>query len=109
MATKSIRDAASANTSIFDNLTKPHAYKAQDTKEEKGTKDVKDVQKEETRGRQKKYDGPTERFNLNIPKDIKTYLILAAARESIRQERTISPTEYLVNLIREDIAKHKDD
>ena len=46
-----------------------------------------------------------ERLNLLIPASIKNYLYAAAYRES-NETHVVSVTEYLCNLVREDMIKH---
>ena len=59
------------------------------------------------RGRPKKYNGETERINLNIPKEVREYLTVAAAKASIEKKATVSLTEYLCSLVYEDMKKEK--
>lgn len=75
-----------------------------------GAMDVKDVQNAERTkgGRYPKYGGPLERLNLKIPAEIKEYLTVAAAKASIAQRRNISLTEYLIQIVREDMAKNNE-
>lgn len=47
-----------------------------------------------------------ERLNLLIPAEIKNYLYAAAYRES-NEKHTVSVTEYLCNLVREDMSKNE--
>lgn len=72
--------------------------------------DVKDVQNAERTkgGRYPKYGGPMERLNLKIPAELKAYLQAAAYRES-SPTRTVSSTEYLCQIIREDMERHASD
>ena len=46
-----------------------------------------------------------ERLNLKIPTEIKEYLTVAAAKESISRRKPISLTEYLCGLVRQDMKK----
>ena len=46
-----------------------------------------------------------ERLNLKIPTEIKEYLTVAAAKESISRRKPISLTEYLCCLVRQDMKK----
>ena len=59
-------------------------------------------------GRPPKTTPPLERLNLKIPPEIKAYLQAAAYRES-SPTKTVSLTEYLCELVRADMEKHKDD
>lgn len=58
-------------------------------------------------GRPAKYEHKMERLNLSIPADVKAYLKAAAYRES-SPTRMVSPTEYLITLIRKDMEQHKE-
>lgn len=49
--------------------------------------------------------GKQVRLNLCLPSDIKKYLDIRAAEETIAKERKVSLTEYLCTLIREDMKK----
>ena len=53
-------------------------------------------------GRPAKYDGELCRLNLKIPADVKEYLTIAAAQDSIEENRQISITEYIIELISAD-------
>lgn len=94
MARKSMKDAAAAGTSVFDQIASGNAQNATDVQ------DVKDVNKK---------GEPLERLNLKIPAEIKEYLTIAAAKASIEQRRNISLTQYLCDLVTADMEKHKDD
>ena len=96
MAKKSMKDAAAAGTSVFDQIASGNVQSVQDVK---NVKDVKDVNKK---------GEPLERLNLKIPAEIKEYLTVAAAKASIAQRRNISLTEYLIQLVREDMAKNNE-
>lgn len=103
MAKKSMKAAATAGTSVFDQLV-------QGVQDAENVTDVQDVQNvPATRpGRPVKTTQPLERLNLKIPADIKEYLQAAAYRES-SPKKTVSLTEYLCDLVRADMEKHKDD
>lgn len=123
MAKKSIKEAAAAGTSVFDQIArgnttgaqeiqitgsakqepqKANLYiqEAQDTQDTQDTKSTLDVNKEGV---------PLARLNLKIPAELKEYLTVAAAKASIKQRRNISLTEYLCQVVREDMERHKDD
>ena len=107
MAKKSMKEAAAAGTSVFDTIATGAQYgdTAQDAK------DVQDVQNARHAqgvgsGRPAKYAQPLERLNLKIPTDIKDYLYEAAYRES-SPRKPVSVTEYLIQLVREDMERHK--
>ena len=102
MAKKSMKDAAAAGTSVFDQIASGHVQDAEnaiDVKDVKNVKGTKDVNKK---------GEPLERLNLKIPAEIKEHLTVAAAKASIEQRRNISLTEYLIQLVREDMERHKD-
>ena len=89
MAKKSMKAAATAGTTVFDQLV-------QGVQDAENAKDVN------------KKGEPLERLNLKIPAEIKEYLTVAAAKASIAQRRNISLTEYLIQLVREDMAKNNE-
>lgn len=93
MAKKSMKDAAAAGTSVFDQIASGNVQSVQDVT------DVQDVNKK---------GEPLERLNLKIPAEIKEYLTVAAAKASIAQRRNISLTQYLCDLITADMERHKD-
>lgn len=47
------------------------------------------------------------RLNLKIPAEIKEYLDVAAAKESIAQRKNISLTKYLVDMVKRDMQAHE--
>lgn len=93
MTKKSMKDAAAAGTSVFDQIASGNVQSVQDVI------DVQDVNKK---------GEPLERLNLKIPAEIKEYLTVAAAKASIAQRRNISLTEYLIQIVREDMAKNNE-
>lgn len=99
MAKKSMKDAAAAGTSVFDQIASGNVQSVQDVTDVQDVKNVKDVNKK---------GEPLERLNLKIPAEIKEYLTVAAAKASIAQRRNISLTEYLIQLVREDMAKNNE-
>lgn len=99
MAKKSMKDAAAAGTSVFDQIASGHVQGAENATDVQDVKNVKDVNKK---------GEPLERLNLKIPAEIKEYLTVAAAKASIAQRRNISLTEYLIQLVREDMAKNNE-
>lgn len=98
MAKKSMKDAAAAGTSVFDQIASGNVQSVQDAIDVQDVKNVKDVNKK---------GEPLERLNLKIPAEIKEYLTVAAAKASIAQRRNISLTEYLCDLVRADMDKDK--
>ena len=105
MAKKSMKDAAAAGTSVFDQIASGNVQSAQDAENAIDVKDVKNVKG--TKDVNKKGE-PLERLNLKIPAEIKEHLTVAAAKASMEQGRNISLTEYLIQLVREDMERHKD-
>ncbi len=93
MARKSMKDAAAQGASVFNAIAVGNVQSVPDVQ------DVPRVQ-----------DKPQlERLNLKIPAEIKEYLNVAAAKASIEQRRNVSLTEYLCDLVRADMERHKDD
>lgn len=95
---KSLKDAATAGTSVFDTIIKG-AQNAQDAQDVQDVQDAPRVFKEKVQ---------LERLNLKIPAEIKEYLTVAAAKASIKNKRNISLTEYLCELVRADMEKQTD-
>lgn len=109
MAKKSIKDTAAAGTSVFDQIANGNVQNAPDVLDVQNVQNVPQVQDAPKRtGRPPKDTPPLERLNLRIPADIKAYLMAAAYRES-SPTKTVSLTEYLCELVRADMEKHKDD
>lgn len=116
MAKKSLLDVAAAGTSVFDQLASGNTINtqniidAQNTKNAENKKDAKNTDnKKDTNkpvGRPREY-GERGRFNLLLPPDLRDYLILAAARESVTTKKRVSPTGYITKLIKEDMEKNK--
>ena len=99
MAKKDMKTAATAGTSIFDQIANGAQY-TQDVQHVTDVQDAKAVKVDKI---------PMERLNLKIPAEIKEYLTVAAAKASIEQKRNISLTEYLCDLVRADMERHKDE
>ena len=102
MAKKSMKEAATAGTSVFDQIASGNVQHAENVT------DVQDVQNVQNAKDVNKKGEPLERLNLKIPAEIKEYLTVAAAKASIAQRRNISLTEYLIQLVREDMAKNNE-
>ena len=102
MAKKSMKDGAAAGTSVFDQIASGNVQSVQDAT------DVQDVQNVQNAKDVNKKGEPLERLNLKIPAEIKEYLTVAAAKASIAQRRNISLTEYLIQIVREDMAKNNE-
>lgn len=100
MAKKSMKAAAAAGTSVFDQIASGNVQDVQNTQDAKDVQDVQNVKAVK--------DAPRlERLNLKIPAEIKEYLTVAAAKASIERKRNISLTEYLCDLVRADMDKDK--
>lgn len=102
MAKKSMKAAATAGTSVFDQIASGNVQHTEDVT------DVQDVQNAKNAKDVNKKGEPLERLNLKIPAEIKEYLTVAAAKASIEQRRNISLTEYLIQIVREDMAKNNE-
>ena len=132
MTKKSMKAAATAATSVFDQIANgvTNVNDVQNVIDVKNANNVQKVQNannvndtmdaaeiievlngaaDKKAGRPKKYDGEMVRLNLKIPADMKEYLTIAAAKASIEQRRQISFTEYLLDLVAADRAKHNDE
>lgn len=101
MAKKGFNTAATQGASVIDQLASgaKAVPDAKDVKDVQGVKDVKDTNKEGVE---------LARLNLKIPAELKEYLTVAAAKASIAQRRNISLTEYLIQIVREDMAKNNE-
>lgn len=104
MARKSMKDAATAGTSVFDQIASGNT---QDVSNVQNVPDANNVQNKQY-GRPPKYESEMVRLNLKVPIEIKTYLQAAAYRESSPQHM-LSLTEYFIRLVKEDMEKHKND
>ena len=102
MSKKSMKEAATAGTSVFDQIASGNVQHAEDVT------NVQDVQNAKNAKDVNKKGEPLERLNLKIPAEIKEYLTVAAAKASIEQRRNISLTEYLIQIVREDMAKNNE-
>lgn len=105
MAKKSMKEAATAGTSVFDQIASGNVQHAENVTD---AQDVQNVQDAKNAKDVNKNGEPLERLNLKIPAEIKEYLTVAAAKASIAQRRNISLTEYLIQIIREDMAKNNE-
>lgn len=112
MAKKSLKDAAAAGTSVFEQIASGSAKDVLDVKNVNNTQNVQNANNAanvKKSGRPKKYDGELVRLNLKVPADIKEYLTIAAAKASIAQRRQISFTEYLCELVAADREQHNNE
>jgi hypothetical protein len=118
MAKKNLKEAA-ASTSVYDAIAQgaryvPDVQDVQDVQDVRKTPDVQavpdaqPVKKKDPRGR-KPSEIPHERLTLKIPTEIKKYLQEAAAVETGKRRKLVTLTDYLCELVRADMEKHKDD
>lgn len=105
MPKKSMKAAATAGTSVFDQIASGNVQHAENVTD---VQDVQNVQDAKNAKDVNKKGEPLERLNLKIPAEIKEYLTVAAAKASIEQRRNISLTEYLIQIVREDMAKNNE-
>ena len=96
---KNLKGAAAASADIFDTITRGNVQDAEAVQYAQNGQNAKDVNKEGIE---------LARLNLKIPAEIKEYLTVAAAKASIEQRRNISLTQYLIQLVREDMAKNNE-
>lgn len=94
MATKSFKEATEGAQDIYEQIARGGAQPKQDTEGRQDTRDTKDTKKE------------YYRFNLKMPMEYKDYLQEAAYRAS-SPTKTITITEYICNLIAEDMERSK--
>lgn len=111
MAKKGFNTAATQGASVIDQLASgaKAVPDAKDVKDVQGAKDVKDVQGVKDVKDTNKEGVELARLNLKIPAELKEYLTVAAAKASVEQRRNVSLTEYLCDLVRADMERHKDD
>ena len=121
MAKKSLLDVAAAGTSVFDQLATGNTVNIKDIQKDKGAQKEKSTKKDKSVQKQEDAQKPTKqlgrprefeergRFNLLLSPELRDYLIVAAARETIATKKRMSPTGYITKLIRQDMEKHKDD
>ena len=90
---KNLKGAAAASADIFDTITRGNTADTVDTTD---TQDTPKAPKPEY-----------YRFNLKMPLEYKEYLQAAAYRAS-SPKKTVTITEYISELVRADMEKHKD-
>lgn len=90
---KKLKGAAAASADIFDTIARGNTADTADTQD---TQDTRNTQKPEY-----------YRFNLKMPLEYKEYLQAAAYRAS-SPEKTVTITEYICELVRADMERHKD-
>ena len=113
MAKKTLKDAATAGPSVFDQIASGNVQDTQNALNVQNTQNTQDADntknvKTTKAGRPAKYTEPMERLSLKIPVALKEYLQAAAYRES-SPKKMLSLTEYLCQIIREDMERHQAD
>lgn len=97
MAKKSMKEAAAAGTSVFDQIASGNVPAAQNTQGVQNAQNTQDTQAAAVQ---------MERINLKIPAYLKEYLQEQAYNESTPRH-IVSVTEYLCNLVKKDMEQHK--
>ena len=90
---KKLKGAAAASADIFDTIARGNTADTTDTQD---TQDTLKAAKPEY-----------YRFNLKMPLEYKDYLQAAAYRAS-SPTKTVTITEYICELVRADMERHKD-
>ena len=93
---KKLKGAAAASADIFDTIARGNTADTIDTEDTQDTQDTPKAAKPEY-----------YRFNLKMPLEYKDYLQAAAYRAS-SPTKTVTITEYICELVRADMERHKD-
>ena len=93
---KTLKGAAAASADIFDTIARGNTADTIDTE------DTQDTQRTPKAPKPEYY-----RFNLKMPLEYKDYLQAAAYRAS-SPTKTVTITEYICELVRADMERHKD-
>ena len=93
---KKLKGAAAASADIFDTIARGNTTDTADTQ------DTQDTQRTPKAPKPEYY-----RFNLKMPLEYKDYLQAAAYRAS-SPTKTVTITEYICELVRADMERHKD-
>ena len=93
---KKLKGAAAASADIFDTIARGNTADTTDTQ------DTQDTQRTPKAPKPEYY-----RFNLKMPLEYKDYLQAAAYRAS-SPTKTVTITEYICELVRADMERHKD-
>ena len=93
---KKLKGAAAASADIFDTIARGNTADTIDTEDTQDTQDTPKTAKPEY-----------YRFNLKMPLEYKDYLQAAAYRAS-SPTKTVTITEYICELVRADMERHKD-
>ena len=96
---KKLKGAAAASADIFDTIARGNTADTIDTED---TQDTRDTQRTPKAPKPEYY-----RFNLKMPLEYKDYLQAAAYRAS-SPTKTVTITEYICELVRADMERHKD-
>ena len=96
---KKLKGAAAASADIFDTIARGNTADTTDTED---TQDTQDIQSTPKAPKPEYY-----RFNLKMPLEYKDYLQAAAYRAS-SPTKTVTITEYICELVRADMERHKD-
>ena len=96
---KKLKGAAAASADIFDTIARGNT---EDTVDTEDTQDTQDTQRTPKAPKPEYY-----RFNLKMPLEYKDYLQAAAYRAS-SPTKTVTITEYICELVRADMERHKD-
>ena len=96
---KKLKGAAAASADIFDTIARGNTADTVDTTD---TQDTQDTQRTPKAPKPEYY-----RFNLKMPLEYKDYLQAAAYRAS-SPTKTVTITEYICELVRSDMERHKD-
>lgn len=93
---KKLKGAAAASADIFDTIARGNTADTVDTTDTQDTQNTPKAAKPEY-----------YRFNLKMPLEYKDYLQAAAYRAS-SPTKTVTITEYICELVRADMERHKD-
>ena len=93
---KKLKGAAAASADIFDTIARGNTADTVDTTDTQDTRRTPKAPKPEY-----------YRFNLKMPLEYKDYLQAAAYRAS-SPTKTVTITEYICELVRADMERHKD-
>ena len=96
---KKLKGAAAASADIFDTIARGNTADTTDTED---TQDTQDIQSTPKAPKPEYY-----RFNLKMQLEYKDYLQAAAYRAS-SPTKTVTITEYICELVRADMERHKD-
>lgn len=108
MAKKNLKDAATAGSSVINTIVNGGVQYAQYATDAQHAERAENAERAEGAKHTTKKERPKmERLNLSIPAEIKEYLQEAAYRESSPQ-KFVSLTQYLCQLVRADMEKHRD-